>query len=99
MSTQILSIAIFLIIVGTHMFILFIVNVLSLSLFVWCRFQDTWQAKYPWSEQDAEGDGRFEKVRCVICSKINGRDKILDAKDDNLKKHQGGKNVSLICLT
>ena len=73
------------------MIILFIVNVLILFLIVWCRFQDTWQAKYPWSEQDAEGDGRFEKVRCVICSKINGRDKILDAKDDNLKKHQGWK--------
>ena len=28
---------------------------------------------------------------CVISSKINGRDKILDAKDDNLKKHQGWK--------
>jgi hypothetical protein len=68
-----------------------IVNVLILFLIAWCRFQDTWQAKYPWSKQDAEGDGRFEKVRCVICSKINGRDKILDAKDDNLKKHQGWK--------
>jgi hypothetical protein len=55
-------------------------------------------SQVPWSEHDVEDDGKFEKVRCVICSKINGRDKILDAKDDNLKKIRVGKNVSLICL-
>jgi hypothetical protein len=58
-----------------------------------CRFQENWAAKYPWSEQDPEGDGTFDKVRCIICSKVNGRDKILDAKDDNLKKHQGWKRA------
>jgi hypothetical protein len=59
----------------------------------WCKFQENWAAKYPWSEQDPEGDGTFDKVRCVICSKINGREKILDAKDDNLKKHQEWKKT------
>jgi hypothetical protein len=59
----------------------------------WCRFQENWAAKYPWSQQDPEGDGTFDKVRCIICSKVNGRDKILDAKDDNLKKHQGWKRA------
>ena len=57
------------------------------------RFQDSWAAKYPWCEQDPEGGGKFEKVRCIICSKINGREKKLDAKDDNLKKHQGWKKA------
>jgi hypothetical protein len=58
-----------------------------------CRVQENWAAKYPWSEQDPDGDGTFDKVRCIICSKVNGRDKILDAKDDNLKKHQGWKRA------
>ena len=40
-----------------------------------------------------EGDGTFDKVRCIIYFKVNGRDKILDAKDDNLKKHQGWKKT------
>ena len=38
-----------------------------------------------------EGDGTFDKIRCIICSKINGKDKILDAIDDNLKNNQGWK--------
>jgi hypothetical protein len=29
----------------------------------------------------------------MICSKVNGRDKILNAKNDNLKKHQGWKRA------
>ena len=40
-----------------------------------------------------EGDGTFDKVQCIICSKVNGKDKIFDAKDDNLKKHQGWKRA------
>lgn len=49
-----------------------------------CQLYETWQTRYPWSEQGLEGDGFYEKVRCVICLNFNGRDKILDAKDENL---------------
>ena len=38
-------------------------------------------------------DDTFDKVQCIICSKINGKDKILDAKNDNLKKHQRWKRT------
>jgi hypothetical protein len=33
--------------------------------------------------------GNFEKVKCIVCSRVNGYDLLLDAKDDNLRKHQG----------
>jgi hypothetical protein len=31
----------------------------------------------------------FKKVKCIICLRVNGYDLLLDAKDDNLCKHQG----------
>lgn len=57
------------------------------------RFQDMWAAKFPWCEQQVAGAGEFDVVRCKICSKVNGADKILAAKDDNLAKHQGWKKA------
>ena len=66
---------------------------LTTACWFWCRFQKNWPAKYPWSQQDPKGDGTFDKVRCIICFIVNGKDKILDAKDDNLKKHQGWKRT------
>jgi hypothetical protein len=53
------------------------------------RFVETWTLKYPWCLQDPLGTGNFEKVKCIVCSRVNGYDLLLDAKDDNLCKHQG----------
>ena len=36
-------------------------------------------------------DGKFDKVRCIVCSKINKIDKIIHAKDDNSKKKKKKK--------
>lgn len=54
-----------------------------------CKFQKTWATKYSWYEQEPECDGKFDKMRCIVCSKINRRDKIVHAKGDNSKKNQG----------
>ena len=63
--------------------------VLTVVCCFWYKFQENWAAKYSWFQQDHERDGIFNKVRCIICSKVNGINKILDAKYDNMKKHQG----------
>ena len=54
------------------------------------RFQESWPAKLPWSECVKGPDGLYDFVRCLICSDIEHKEKILQPKFDTLKKH-GGK--------
>jgi hypothetical protein len=35
------------------------------------------------------GHKQLRKVKCIVCSRVNGYDLLLDTKDDNLHKHQG----------
>jgi hypothetical protein len=53
------------------------------------HFVETWTLKYPWCLQDPLGTCNFEKVKCIVCSRVNGYDLLLDTKDDNLCKLQG----------
>ena len=58
------------------------------------RFQDTWAAKCPWTEMHRSFDGSIERVKCLLCSTIEGRDKILRAKWDTLTKHSGRRQAT-----
>jgi hypothetical protein len=45
--------------------------------------------KYTWCQQDPSGTGNFDKVKCITYSRVNGHNLFLDAKGDNLRKHEG----------
>jgi hypothetical protein len=51
------------------------------------HFQDSWAAKLPWVEGVVGADGRITQVSCMICSDIEGREKLLVSKIDSLYKH------------
>jgi hypothetical protein len=52
-------------------------------------YQESWSLKYTWCQQDPSGTGNFDKVKCITYSRVNGHNLFLDAKGDNLKKHEG----------
>jgi hypothetical protein len=52
-------------------------------------FQDIWAAKLQWAESVLGNDGRVHQVCCLVCTKIEGRDKLLTPKLDSLWKHGG----------
>jgi hypothetical protein len=53
------------------------------------RYQESWTLKHPWCQQDPSGIGNFERMKCISCSRVNGHNVLLDAKGDNLQKHEG----------
>lgn len=56
-------------------------------------FQIHWLTKISWCEQNFKGENDYESISCKIYSYARGVDKILDAKDDGLAKHQGWKKA------
>ncbi len=51
-------------------------------------FQDTnWVAKLPWAKVVVGCNGKLNMVCCKICNEIDGREKLLVLKFDNLEKH------------
>ena len=54
------------------------------------KFQDTWAAGLPWAELFRGSNGLFEYVKCVVCSLITEKPKILGQNWDTLSKY-GGK--------
>jgi hypothetical protein len=52
-------------------------------------FQDIWAAKLLWVESVLGNDGRMHQVRCLVCTKIERRDKLFTPKLDSLWKHDG----------
>jgi hypothetical protein len=52
-------------------------------------YQDIWAAKLPWAESVLGNDGKVHQVRCLVCTKIDGREKLLAPKLDTLWKHGG----------
>ena len=51
------------------------------------KFQDSWAARLLWAKLYRGGDGLYEFVKCLVCSTVEGRVKILGPKWDTLKKH------------
>jgi hypothetical protein len=52
-------------------------------------YQDIWAAKLPWVESVVGDDGKVHQVRCLVCTKIEGRNKLFVPKLDTLWKHGG----------
>jgi hypothetical protein len=59
------------------------------SMNVTRRWQEVWSARFTWAEGEFDSSGNLTGVVCVICSKIEGRKKIIVSKGDNLEKHEG----------
>ena len=47
------------------------------------KFQDTWAARLPWVELFRGSDGLFKYVKCIVCSLITKKPKILGPKCRN----------------
>src|SRR5450759_5128344 len=58
------------------------------------KYQDTWTAIHHWAENVVEY-GKICVVKCRVCSRIDGKDKILKPKLDGLWKHAGRKKVEV----
>jgi hypothetical protein len=53
------------------------------------RWQEVWRAKFTWAEGEINGTGNLTGVACWICTRINGRKKVIVSKGDILGKHEG----------
>jgi hypothetical protein len=58
-------------------------------------YQDIWAAKLPWAESVLGNNGKVHQVRCLVCMKINGREKLLAPKLDTLWKHGGRRKANI----
>ena len=58
------------------------------------KFQDTWAARLLWTELFRGSNGLFEYVKCVVCSLITEKPKILGPKWDTLSKHRGKRKAT-----
>jgi hypothetical protein len=50
-------------------------------------FKNMWVCHFLWAELIIGDDGLVSQVRCTICSKIEGKPKLLAPKLDMLQKH------------
>jgi hypothetical protein len=48
----------------------------------------------PWVESIIDRDGLVNSVRCIVCSKVEGRDKLLILKLDYLLKYLGRRKTT-----
>lgn len=55
------------------------------------RFQDSWATSFPWAEKVLDENGVAVLVRCLICTRVEGRITTIAMKKDNLNKHAGWK--------
>jgi len=51
------------------------------------NFQDKWVVHLPWAKFVVDNKGNVHQVCCVIYSKVEGKEKHLVLKFDNLLKH------------
>ena len=58
------------------------------------KFQDSWAARLPWVELICGIDGLIEYLKCIVCSQITGKPKILCSKWDTLAKHGGKRKAT-----
>jgi hypothetical protein len=61
-------------------------------------FQDVWSVKLPWVEFVVDEQGKVHLVKCKVCSKINGKDKMFAPKIESLQKHVGRKKALMVVL-
>jgi hypothetical protein len=57
------------------------------------HWQDSWAARLPWAESVLGRDGHVTQVRCTVCSKVEGCEKLLAPKIDSLWKHAGRRRA------
>jgi hypothetical protein len=53
------------------------------------RWQEVWSAKFTWAKGEFDSFRNLMGMLCVICSKIDGKKKVIVSKGDNLEKHEG----------
>lgn len=51
------------------------------------HFQESCPAKLPWMEDVVREDESLTQAKCIMCSKVEGRDKLLVVTIDRLWKH------------
>lgn len=56
-------------------------------------FQDVWAAKLPWAESVLGPNGNIHQVRCKVCTKVKGREKLFVPKFDSFQKHVGWRKA------
>lgn len=53
------------------------------------KFQETWQAKFPWAKVVMDANGKINNVKYTIYSAIESRATLFVNKLDYLRKHSG----------
>jgi hypothetical protein len=59
------------------------------------QFQDHWATRLPWVEPELDSDGVLVAVKCIVCSVVNGKPKLIVPKWGNLEKHIGKRRALL----
>jgi hypothetical protein len=59
-----------------------------MSVINW-KWQDSWATSFLWAEKYQDEDGLVLSVKCLVCTRIDGRPKTLCLKGDNLSNHAG----------
>jgi hypothetical protein len=52
-------------------------------------FEEVWVANLPWAKNVMGCDGKLSMIYYKVCNKIDGREKLLVPKFNNLSKHAG----------
>lgn len=61
------------------------------------KFQDTWIANLPWVKVVLNEDKLVTHVCYKICTKVMGKEKLVDPKFDSFWKHVGRKKIIPLC--
>jgi hypothetical protein len=54
----------------------------SITITIW-RWQEVWSERFTWVEKEFDGAGNLMGVVCSICTRIDGRKKVIVSKGDN----------------
>ena len=57
------------------------------------HFQDSWAGKLPNAESEMAVGSTISQIRCKICTKVEGREKLLVPKIDRLFNHAGRRRA------
>jgi len=60
-------------------------------------FLNVWSVKLPWAEYVVDEQWKVHEVKCKVYTKIEGKEKLLAPKLDNLRKH-GGRRKALTTI-
>ncbi len=59
------------------------------------HFKMFWSTKLPWAKLVAKSDGIVDQVWCKVCTTIESRERLLNAKLNSLYKHVGLKKAKI----